>query len=263
MRISFCSNSSVLKAFNHGQFHYYIDPYNGNKGSLSYFSNSHPNSRYCDAIKIHRDIGTKLRKDLEEIPPQTIFIGYNTEPYQPLEDSLHQTRIVLELLHEKGFSVNLFTMSDLVKRDIDLLKRMPDSKICMPLFSADDDLSDLFERNTSRIEHRFQTLREIRAHGVRTSVKIGPIIPKISDTKTIVSKVQHVTDDIELHTLSFNDKRGEDWIRFEEILYKNCLDSAEEIETIIFSKDHVYWLELRNELEVYRSNKNLNFSLKF
>lgn len=264
MRISFCSSNYVLRTCSQKQFQYYIDPYIGHQNSFAYFTNSHcSKTRWNDDIEIQRDICTKLRKELDEIEPQTILIGYKTDPYQVLEESLCQTRIVLEVLLEKGFSVNINTKSNLVKRDFDILKKMSASKVCLSVASNEDKINELFDFNTLNKKNRNQALREIKAEGVKTSLKIGPIIPKISDPKAIVSEVQHITDDIELHALSFNDKRGEDWIRFEEILYKNYLESAEEIETIIFSKDHVYWLELRAELEVYRSNKNLNFSLKF
>lgn len=264
MRISFCSNNSALRTCSHGQFQYYIDPYIGHQSSFAYFTNSHcSKTRWNDEIKIQRDICTKLRKELDEIEPQTILIGYNTDPYQVLEDSLCQTRIVLEVLLEKGFSVNIHTKSNLVKRDFDILKRMPASKVCLSVASNDDNINELFDFNTLNKQHRNQALHEIKAQGVKTSVKIGPVIPKISDPKTVISKIKGITDEIELTALSFKDKRGEDWIRFEEILYKNYLESAEDIETILFSKDHVYWQELKVELEKYRKDHNLNLSVNF
>jgi DNA repair photolyase len=46
-------------------------------------------------------------------------MGYYTDPYQPCEAEYLQTRKVLELLLEKGFTVSILTKSDLVLRDLD------------------------------------------------------------------------------------------------------------------------------------------------
>ncbi len=55
--------------------------------------------------------------------PQTIYMGYQTDPYQPSEAQFHQTRKVLELLLENGFSASIPTKSDLVLRDTDIKKK--------------------------------------------------------------------------------------------------------------------------------------------
>jgi DNA repair photolyase len=43
------------------------------------------------------------------MPPQKIYMESHSDPYQPLEMELQQTRKVLEILHEKGFSASIFT----------------------------------------------------------------------------------------------------------------------------------------------------------
>jgi len=58
------------------------------------------------------------------IAPKTIYMGWQTDPYQPCEAEYRQTRQVLELLLEKGFSASILTKSDLVLRDSDILQEM-------------------------------------------------------------------------------------------------------------------------------------------
>ena len=56
-------------------------------------------------------------------------MGYHTDPYQPCEAEYQQTRKVLELLFEKGFSASILTKSDLVVRDVDILAEMKDAAV--------------------------------------------------------------------------------------------------------------------------------------
>ncbi|MGD2016275.1 MAG: hypothetical protein PVG84_21200 [Desulfobacterales bacterium] len=64
-----------------------------------------------------------MESELAGIAPQTIYMGWQTDPYQPCEAEYRQTRQVLELLLEKGFSASILTKSDLILRYMDLLQK--------------------------------------------------------------------------------------------------------------------------------------------
>ena len=53
--------------------------------------------------------------------PQTIALGANTDPYQPIERERRITRSILEVLAQAGHPVGIVTKSALVTRDIDIL----------------------------------------------------------------------------------------------------------------------------------------------
>lgn len=57
-------------------------------------------------------------------------MGSMCDPYMPLENELNHVRKALELIDHYGFGVTLITKSDLVLRDIDLLKNQPENKVC-------------------------------------------------------------------------------------------------------------------------------------
>ena len=65
-------------------------------------------------IKTYKKIVEQLSEEIDKIPPQTIYMGYHNDPYQPCEAEYHQTRKVLELFLKKGFSASILTKSDLV-----------------------------------------------------------------------------------------------------------------------------------------------------
>jgi DNA repair photolyase len=76
-----------------------------------------------------------FRQELRRLPlGEAIAIGTATDPYQPAERRYGLTRKMLEVLAtEPGFRVWITTKSDLVTRDIDLLRRIA---VHTPLHSA-------------------------------------------------------------------------------------------------------------------------------
>ena len=54
--------------------------------------------------------------------PCMIGTGSMSDPYMPLEGQLGYTRKMLELICKYGFGATVLTKSDLVLRDLDLLR---------------------------------------------------------------------------------------------------------------------------------------------
>ena len=67
-----------------------------------------------------------LRKELARrgYDCNTIALGTNTDPYQPIEREMRITRGILEVLAEHDHPVMIVTKSDLVVRDLDILGPM-------------------------------------------------------------------------------------------------------------------------------------------
>ena len=77
-----------------------------------------------------------------------IGTGAMTDPYLPLEKELCLTRKCLELIEHYGFGAVLQTKSDLVLRDLDLLKKINEKTKCvvqMTLTTADEELCRILE----------------------------------------------------------------------------------------------------------------------
>ena len=54
---------------------------------------------------------------------------YVTDPYQPLEETACRTRAILEQMQGSGCSLSIATKSDLVLRDLDLIKTFPNARV--------------------------------------------------------------------------------------------------------------------------------------
>ena len=115
-----------------------------------------------------------------------IGFGSMSDPYIPAESSLRLTRQCLEIIARRGFGVSLITKSDLVLRDIDLLKEIQEKAkavVSVTLTTADDTLCRKIEPHVCPTSRRAEVLCALRDAGIPTVVWLCPILPYINDTK--------------------------------------------------------------------------------
>ena len=114
-----------------------------------------------------------------------IGTGAMSDPYQPLEQTLQLTRRCLKLIAHYRFGVTVLTKSDLVLRDLDILKRINAQTKCvvqMTLTTFDEDLCRIVEPNVCTTKRRLEVLRTLCDAGIPTVVWLCPILPFINDT---------------------------------------------------------------------------------
>lgn len=114
-----------------------------------------------------------------------IGTGAMCDPYLHAEEKLQLTRRCLELIEHYGFGLAIQTKSDLILRDLDLLKKIHESTKCvvqMTLTTADDDLCKILEPNVCPTSRRAEVLRILQEEGIPTVCWMTPILPFINDT---------------------------------------------------------------------------------
>lgn len=115
-----------------------------------------------------------------------IGTGSMCDPYLPIEKSERLTRRCLELIDRYGFGFSVLTKSDLVLRDLDLLKSVNAKAKCvvqMTLTTFDEALCGILEPNVCTTSRRFEALKILRDEGIPTVVWLCPILPFINDTE--------------------------------------------------------------------------------
>lgn len=121
-----------------------------------------------------------------------IGTGSMSDPYIPLEKEICHTRKALELIYKYGFGVTLITKSNLILRDLDLLKKINEKTKCvvqMTLTTFDDNLCKKIEPNVCTTRERFLVLEKLRDLNIPTVVWLCPILPYINDTKENIEKI--------------------------------------------------------------------------
>ncbi len=133
-----------------------------------------------------------LKKELRKRTPAMIGTGAMTDPYIPLEKHLEYVRKSLQLIHDYGFGFTCITKSDLILRDLDLLKKINQKTkvvVQMTLTTADDDLCGILEPNVCPTSRRVEVLNILKDAGIPTVVWLCPILPYINDSEENINAI--------------------------------------------------------------------------
>ncbi len=151
---------------------------------------------YCDSrsacygIKNFSDILIKenalelLEKELRSKRERgTIGFGSMNDPYMPLEKELKLARQALQIVSRHHFPVHLITKSNLVIRDVDILREISRvyTAISITITTTDDALSKLIEPDAPVSSERFRTLKILSENGIYCGITLMPVLPFITD----------------------------------------------------------------------------------
>lgn len=123
-----------------------------------------------------------------------IGIGAMSDTYNPQELNYELTRSALKLIDKYGFGVSIDTKSDLVLRDLDLLKRMSrknDVIVKLTITTHNDDLSKIIEPKVCVSSKRFDTVKELSDNGIFTGIMMNPTLPFITDKPDDIKQMVH------------------------------------------------------------------------
>ena len=123
-----------------------------------------------------------------------IGTGAMSDPYLPLERELRLTRRCLELIDAYGFGLSIQTKSDLILRDLDLLKSINRKTKCvvqMTLTTYDEALCRILEPHVCTNARRIEVLKQMQEAGIPTIVWLTPILPFLNDTE---ENIRHLLD---------------------------------------------------------------------
>jgi DNA repair photolyase len=134
---------------------------------------------------IARELKSKRKKGV-------VGTGAMSDPYNPFEREYKLTRGALELINRFGFGVSIATKSDLVIRDIDILKEISKHSpvlIKITVTAADDVLCKKIEPRVALSSQRFEAIRELSEEGIFVGILMMPILPFIEDTEDNISSI--------------------------------------------------------------------------
>ncbi len=112
---------------------------------------------------------------------EEIAIGTATDPYQPAEKRYEVTRGILEeLAMHHGLELGIVTKSDLVMRDVELLRRIAEHNslfVNLTITTLDTKLARILEPRAPRPDLRLGAVRELCAAGINAGVICAPVLP--------------------------------------------------------------------------------------
>ncbi len=132
---------------------------------------------------------------------QRVVIGSVTDGYNPYEETYQRTRAVLEQLRGSDAEILICTKSDLVLRDMELLKELGNVTVSWSINTLDTEFQSDMDEAVS-IERRLSAMKKIYNEGIRTVCFVSPIFPEITDIETIIDRVKNQCDLVWLENLN-------------------------------------------------------------
>lgn len=148
---------------------------------------------YSSIVTIKENAAERLRAELSKVPKDVVAVG----DYQPIEAKTKLSQKMLQVYLDLGFPVFILEKSDLVLRDIDLIKKINEKSWACVAFSIitteDDEVRRLFEPKAPPVSRRFKVLREFSNKGILSGVAFMPILPFIYDNDDNLEAVVKAT----------------------------------------------------------------------
>ena len=187
-------------------FTWTINPYRGCEFACKYCyaRYTHEFMEMRDGVDFERKIYVKqqtawlLRQDLKKVKRgEEIAIGTATDPYQPAEKRFEVTRGILEEMAEHhGLKIGIVTKSDLIRRDIELLRRVAEHNslfVNLTITTLNTQLARILEPRAPRPDLRLEAVRELCAAGVNAGVICAPVLPGITDSPAALDALVRAT----------------------------------------------------------------------
>lgn len=108
-----------------------------------------------------------------------IGIGTVTDPYQPLEKPLLITRKCLMEIARHDNPISILTKSDLVLRDIDIVRSTARPEVGITITTLDEELAMKLEPGVPSPRRRLEALGKLASGNVECYAMIGPLLPFI------------------------------------------------------------------------------------
>ena len=178
-----------------------------------------------------------------------------TDPYQPLEKKYMKTRTLLEQLLKTGISISISTKSDLILRDLDLIKKFPSAHVSWSINTLDEDFRREMDRAVS-IERRLEAMRKFYEAGIQTTCFISPIFPGITDVKAIIERAKGQCNLVWLENLNL---RGDYKGRILDWIHENHPELDDLYREIYTKKSREYWVKLDQEIRQYAAENGMMY----
>src|SRR5271163_249167 len=175
-------------------FTWAINPYRGCEFACKYcyarytheFMELRDSTDFERKIFIKQQAAELLRSELKKVKRgEQVSIGTATDPYQPAERRFEVTRAILEeLALHSGLEIGIVTKSNLVTRDVEILRRVGEHNrifVNMTVTTVDAELARKLEPRAPRPDLRLEAVRELNLAGVDAGVICAPVLPEITD----------------------------------------------------------------------------------
>jgi DNA repair photolyase len=151
--------------------------------------------------------------------------------------------------------VTISTKSDLILRDIDLLKNMKQLKVALSINTLDENFRADMDKG-STIDRRKEALKMLHKEGIYTVLFMSPIFPYITEYEKIIEQTKEFVNEYWFENLNL---RGSN----KKVIMDYIRDSHPQLEEkyidIYNNKNQDYWKKLTSELDAIGNRENIKY----
>ncbi len=193
----------------------------------------------------------------------TVYFSLTGDPYQKGEEKYKITRSCLEILRNFSIPVHIKTKSDLIRRDLDLIKEIGQKSksivsIAIPVISP--RLKKIFEPSTPDLKNKISLIKKLKKMKITCGVIIDPLLPYITDYKEMEKIIRFAQSNgvsyIYLQEIILEDYKKK---RFFEFLKKHYQKYIAKYQVLFQRRNkplsHYYKSEKENFLQICKKHK--------
>ena len=243
---------------------YAINPYTGCTHGCVYcyacfmrrFTNhKEPWGHFLDAKVNAREVLSRQLARRREPIKEVVFLSSVTDPYQPAESIYKLTRGLLEVLLEYQIPVSILTKSDLVLRDIDLLRQFNACSVGLSIMTTDQAIARRFEPRASSPMRRIQALRQLKENNISTYAFVSPYLPRLSRIEQLLEALDGAIDEVGVETLNTKEASWRGVKRVLDECYPAFAPGYKEL-----CKQGRYWQDIERRARLLASQLTIEFT---
>ena len=194
-------------------------------------------------------------KNPERYAGKEFFMSSVTDPYNPQEEKFERTKKFLEQFQGIDIKLSIQTKSDLVIRDIELIKRFKNVRVGFSINTLDEDFKNDMDKAVS-IKRRISAMKKLHENEIVTTCFISPIFPEITDIVAIIEEVKNYCNYIWLENLNLRGNYKPVILNYINHKYPHLVNLYGEI----YKKNNrEYWKGLDEKINSYAIEKKLEY----
>ncbi len=207
------------------------------------------------------DIKSATKKiNLFKLQQTNVLLGSVTDPYNHLEEKYELTRKILNETKDTDFHLFIVTKSDMVLRDIDILKQMKDVTAVFSVCTDDEKLRKDLEPYSPTFQQRIDAAKTLHEQGIKTIIYISPILPELTDYKSIIENTKEFAQMYWIENLNL---KGGNRPRILDFINNNYPQYYDLYFDIYKKHSSQYWTQKENEICEYLEKNNIEYKNYF
>lgn len=182
-------------------------------------------------------------KTPKKIEGKTILIGSVTDAYNPTEKLFCLMPDILNSLADCPAHVEILTKSNLILRDIELIRKIPDIAIGVSLSNLNEQDNQIIEPRASSAKERIRTLQTLHDSGIKTFLFVAPFLPGITNLPLLLDTVKDSVDYICIENLNLRGSYKQEMLNIIKELHPEIYDLWKAIYLGKYAKEYWYGIE--------------------